>query len=265
MAAVNPIKDRKQLKLAGKFISKQQLGYQAIYHIGISTGLRCTDITELEWANINFDKGTVTVNENKGTRAAKARARLKVLEQVKGELIALNSDDTKAMMNIFITKPKNIYSLIPGNLKASVDHRIKEAIAKAPAKSRTAKLSPKALTALRSLNSKNSKIDGGLIFSRNTFKSNRAKNTDGVISRQSVYRLFKLLEAYLVSIGEKVSNLGAHSARKIAAWCLYTASNHNIALVMKAMGWSSEVMVLRYLAIGDSEEQDAFELAHKGM
>ena len=74
-----------------------------------------------------------------------------------------------------------------------------------------------------------------------------------------------MLEAHLVGIGEKVSNLGAHSARKIAAWCLYTASNHNIALVMKAMGWSSEVMVLRYLAIGDSEEIEAFELAHKGM
>jgi hypothetical protein len=74
-----------------------------------------------------------------------------------------------------------------------------------------------------------------------------------------------MLETYLISLGEKVANLGAHSARKIAAWCLYIASNHNIALVMKAMGWSSEVMVLRYLAIGDSEEQDAFELAHKGM
>lgn len=265
MAAVNPIKDRKQLKLASKFISKQQLGYQAIYHIGISTGLRTTDITELEWSCINFDKGTVTLNENKGTRAAQARARLKVLEQVKGELIALNSADTKAMMNIFITKPKDIYSLIPGNLKASVDHRINEAIGKAPAKTRTAKLSPKALTALRTLKDKNHNIDGGFIFSRRTFSSNRAKNIDGVISRQSVYSLFKMLETYLIGMGEKVASLGAHSARKIAAWCLYIASNHNIALVMKAMGWSSEVMVLRYLAIGDSEEQDAFELAHKGM
>ncbi len=265
MASVNPIKDRKHLKQAAKFIQTQELGYQAIYHIGVSTGLRTTDITELEWANINFTNGTVTLAENKGTRAAQARSRLKVLNEVKLELIALNSADTKAMMNIFITKAKDIYSLIPANLKPSIDTRIQNAITKTTAKTRTAKLSPKALTALRKLHSKNNKLDGGLVFSRNTFKSNRAKNIEGVISRQAVYRLFKRLETHLLSLGEKVANLGAHSARKIAAWCLYTSSSNNIALVMKVMGWSSESMVLRYLAIGNEEEQTAFELAHASM
>ncbi|RJL24675.1 hypothetical protein D5R89_19780 [Vibrio cholerae] len=45
--------------------------------------------------------------ENKGTKARKARARLKVLESVKNELIAASSvSDPAAMMRIFITPPK---------------------------------------------------------------------------------------------------------------------------------------------------------------
>ena len=265
MASVNPIKSKVSLKKASEWIKTRQLGYQAIYHIGISTGLRTTDITELEWVNVDFKKGAVTINENKGTRASKARARLKVLDEVKNELIAINSNDTKAMMNIFITKAKDIYKLVPCNLIKAVDDRITNAMNKAKVKTRTAKLSPKALTVLRKLKSKNEKIDGGLVFSRNTFSSNRAKNIDGVITRQSVYKLFKSLEKHLVSIGEEVSNLGAHSARKISAWCLYKASGHNIGLVMQSMGWSSELMVLKYLAIGGEEEQEAFTLAHAYM
>jgi integrase len=262
MAAVQPIKDKLALKESARFIAKQGLAYQAIYHIGIGSGFRTTDITELQWEDIDFKNGTVTIAENKGTRQAQARQRLKVLEQVKNELIALNADDTRKMMQLFITKVKDIYELIPNEMLKSVDQRIEQAMTKAKAKIRTAKLSPKALTALRELWSKFGHLGEKSVFHRMVLRnSNRAKNDEGVITRQSVYKLFKRLEAHLVLAGHRTLNLGAHSARKTSALCLYIASNHNIALVMSVFGWSSEAMVLRYLCIGENESASVFDEA----
>lgn len=269
MAAVTPIKS-KQLKLAAKWISKQAPYYQAIYHIGTGSGFRTSDICRLRWSNVNLDKGTVSIEESKGTLASKARARLKVLTDFKNELIAMHTGDTAKMMQIFITKPKDIYplakSLLAASCVAALDARIEQAKKNAPVKSRTAKLSPNAILALRKLKDKHTVggayLGGDSIFAKCIVSdSNRAVGCEGVLSRQSVYRLYKRLQQHLESIGEAIGKLGAHSGRKTAALMLYVSSGHNIGLVMQVMGWSSEQMVLRYLGLNNDDSDAAFEKA----
>jgi len=122
-------------------------------------------------------------------------------------------------------------------------------------KVRTARLSPKALTELRHRRSKNGSFDDGFIFNRNTLKSNRAVNCSGVLTRQSVWRVMKLVQKYLCSIGENVK-LGSHSLRKIYSRALYDTTK-DIALLMQAIGHSSPEMSLRYIGLGQCDQDAA--------
>ena len=255
-ATVQPIAGKQNIKQAGQYIKKNHdRAFYLAWLIGIATGYRITDILELTWENIDFAAGTVSLAENKGTRARKARARLKVLDSVKNELIALYSTDAAKMMRIYTTPTKDIYSLIPESMKQGVNCRIIAAQEAVKPKIRTARLSPKALTELRHRHSKNGLIDDGFIFNRNTLKSNRAKNIEGVISRQSMWRVMKLVEGFLCSIGENVK-LGSHSLRKTFARGLYNVTK-DIALLMQAIGHSSPEMSLRYIGLGQTDQDAA--------
>ena len=266
MAYVEPIADKKHLKKAGQYIKQNfDPAYSLIWQIGIETGYRITDITEMKYADIDHDTGTIKIAENKGSRANKARARLKVLEQVKNELIATHSNDKNKMMQVFITKPKDVYKLIEGAHKLGVDNRISEAMDKAPAKFRTAKLSAPTLLKVKARAKKYSAIDDGFLFSRATMRnSNRAKNIAGVITRQSCYKVFSQLTGFMATLGQKVK-IGAHSLRKIFARTLYTSSGNNIGLLMKVIGHSSPEMSLRYIGINDTEQLNAMDVMFEYM
>ncbi|HIO11945.1 MAG TPA: integrase [Methylococcales bacterium] len=259
MAYVEPIIDKNHIKKASRFIKDNFDGaYHLIWKLGTETGLRITDLCELEYSNFDYDNRTVKIAENKGTRANKARAKLKVLEQVKNELIALFSSDTNEMMKVFITKPKDIYSLIPDTLKPLIDVRIKDAEDKAPVKYRVAKIGLPTITKIQARQRKYSKIDNGQLFSRSTLSSNRARNIAGVISRQACYKVFSQLTEFMATLGTKVK-IACHSLRKIFARHLYVSSGNNIGLLMKVLGHSSEQMSLKYIGINQDEELDAID------
>jgi len=259
MSYVEPITDKRDVKKATKFIKDNfDSAYSLIWAIGIETGYRITDITQIKYSDIDFDKQTINIAENKGSKSNKARARLKVLEQVKNELIAMHSNDNQLMMKVFITKPKDVYALIPENLLPLIDQRIRDAMDKAPLKYRSAKMSAKTIKAIQLRAAKFGRISEGYIFSRLTLSSNRAKNTDGVISRQSCYRVFSQITGFMESLGKKVK-VACHSLRKIFARHLYTSSGNNIGLLMRAIGHSSPEMSLRYIGIDDTEQLEAID------
>ena len=176
MAYVNPIANKQHLLIAEQHIKANfDAAYHLIWKVGTETGFRITDITEMKYSNIDFEKGTITIAENKGTKSRKARARLKVLEQVKNELIAANSSSPEKMMQVFITPVKDIYPLVGDLMRPMVDKRIQDAMQSAPEKTRTAKLSKRTLNMIKRRSEKFRAIDEGFIFSRRTLKSNRAK------------------------------------------------------------------------------------------
>ena len=259
MAYVEPIADKHHVKAAARFIKDNfDPAYSLIWQIGIETGYRITDITELKYSDIDHDNCTIKVAENKGTRSNQARARLKVLEQVKNELIAMHTNDSQKMMQVYITKPKNVYSLIGDELKPLIDARIETAISKAPVKYRTAKLSKPTMLKIKARGKKYNFIDDGYLFARSTMKSNRAKNSTGVITRQSCYRVFSQLTGFMLTLGQKV-RIACHSLRKIFARHLYTSSGNNIGLLMKVIGHSSPAVSLRYIGINDNEQLNAMD------
>ena len=259
MSAVQPIADKHHVRKAARFIKDNfNPAYALIWQIGIETGYRITDITELKYTDIDYDNGLIKVAENKGTRANKARARLKVLEQVKNELIAKYSNDNQKMMQVYITKPKDMYGLIQDELKPLIDERIAVAISKAPVKYRTAKLSAPTLLKIKARAKKFNFIDDGQLFAKATMSSNRAKNETGVITRQSCYRVFSQLTGFMATLGEKVK-VACHSLRKIFARSLYISSGNNIGLLMKVIGHSSPEMSLRYIGINDNEQLTAMD------
>lgn len=257
MAYVNPIANKQHLIIAEQHIKTNfDAAYHLIWKIGTETGFRITDITEMRYENIDFQKGTVTIAENKGTKSRAARARLKVLEQVKNELIAANSSSPEKMMQVFITPVKDIYPLVTDLMRPMVDKRIDEAMQNAPEKTRTAKLSKRTLKLIQARQERYRAIDEGNIFSRRTLASNRARNAEGVISRQACWKVFSKLTDVLKGLGE-VIKVGCHSLRKIFARHLYFATGKDIGLLMRTIGHSSPEMSLRYIGITEQEELEA--------
>lgn len=262
MAYVQPISNKQHLVIAESHIQANfDAAYHLIWRVGIETGFRITDITEIRYSDIDFDKGTISIAENKGTKARKARARLKVLEQVKNELIAANSANPSAMMNVFITPAKEIYPLVTDVMLPLVDKRIAEAMEAAPEKKRTAKLSNRTIEMIKARQERYSLFDGGNVFSRRTLSSNRARNTEGVITRQACWKVFSTLTDVISKLGEKVK-IACHSLRKIFARHLYHATNKDIGLLMRTIGHSSPEMSLRYIGITETEELAAADSLH---
>ena len=257
MSYVSPISNKQHLVIAENHIkSSYDVAYHLIWRIGTETGFRITDITEIQYKDIDFSKGVIRIAENKGSKARKARARLKVLEQVKNELIAAHSSDPAKMMSVFITPAKEIYPLVTDVMRPLVDKRINDAMEAAPEKFRTAKLSKRTLDMLKARQEKYRAIDDGNVFSRRTLSSNRARNTEGVITRQACWKVFSKLTDVLNGLGEAIK-VGCHSLRKIFARHLYFATDKDIGLLMRTIGHSSPEMSLKYIGITQEEELNA--------
>ena len=258
MAYVEPITNKQHVLLAEQHIkANHDQAYWLLWRIGCETGFRVTDITEIRYEDVNFNTGVISIAENKGTKARKARARLKVLEIVKNELIALNSSDPSAMMKVFITPVKDIYQLVPDTLRPSVDSRIEKAQAAAPEKRRAAKVSKRTLEAIKARQEQYGVISDGNVFARATMRtSNRARNTNGVLTRQAVWAVLSKLTDYLGGLGKAV-RIGCHSMRKTFARHLYEATGRDIALLMRTIGHSSPAMSLKYIGITTDEELTA--------
>lgn len=66
MSKVYPI-DKTQLNQAQSWMKKHaDRGFWLIFRLGIETGLRVTDLTEIEWSDIDFDKRQMTILKIRG-------------------------------------------------------------------------------------------------------------------------------------------------------------------------------------------------------
>ena len=159
-------------------------------------------------------------------------------------------------MQVFITPVKDIYPLVSDLMRPMVDKRISEAMQAAPDKTRTARLSKRTLEMIKARHERYGAISDGNIFSRRSLKSNRARNTEGVITRQSCWAVYSKLTDVLNGLGEMIK-VGCHSLRKIFARHLYFSNDKDIGLLMRTIGHSSPEMSLRYIGITEEEELDA--------
>jgi integrase len=257
MAITQPIKSKSTIKKAFKWLDKNvDQSYGLIYRIGTLTGLRITDITELQWDSINWSERTFTVVENKGTRAAVARARLKVLEAWHKRIYTMERDNRELLDKLFLTKAKDLQSVAPAKYLPLIEDEINLAVASSKKKIRVVDIHPSLIPILKARYEAFNKIDNGDIFSRSTMKSNRAKNVDGVISRQSCWKVFRSMGEALTTLKDKIKG-SCHGMRKTFARMLYKANNYDLNLVMQIMGWSDIKMVMRYLGFDEEQRKEA--------
>lgn len=256
MSAVQVISDKRLLKKAERHI-KHHHGdtYWLIWRIGIETGLRIGDLSRLKYENINFQTGEVTVIESKGTLARQARARHKVLKNVKNELLNHYKNNSTKLLSVYVCDYRNILSHVPRTWKKGIEHRLEDATKNAPVKKRVAYLRSDTLKALRKREQKWQGKDQGNVFSRATLCSNRAKNSKGVISRQACWQVFSSLSGYISELCHY--KLGCHSLRKIFARHLYQSNDKDIGLVASIIGHQSVTTTLRYIGISDEDTRRA--------
>ena len=252
MSLVHPIPQNMLPRAENWLRENHDPAFTLAFKVGIETGLRISDILSLRWENITGN--TITIAEAKGTKARAARAARKVLEQVKRELIVHYGNDPQMMMKVFITSPADIIPLIPKEMARDVAERVKAARDASPAKYRTVKLSKRTAEMLARRREKYSDIDEGNVFSRRTLRgSNRAKNQNVVLTRQTVWSVFSKLNEVLGT----VKRIACHSLRKVFARGLYFSSGKDIGLLMSVIGHSSPSMSLRYIGINDDDEDVA--------
>lgn len=267
MSTVQPIIKRKHIKKCGIYIRDNfDPAYHLIYLFGIDTGFRITDITEMKYSNFCFDTNTVSIIENKGLRAKRARARVDAMGTYLSDIVNYYRTDAPMFRRATKLKAREVYGqqinvetgkpsgeivfndLVPREMRDEILLDIKVAVNRVSKAARETDVDPKIMSMLKERQAKYKDVDDGNIFARSTLASNRAKSGAGVITRQACWRVFSKLSGFLSSLGTKVK-IAAHSLRKCFARTLYESSNNNIGLVMTLIGHSSPEMSLRYIAI----------------
>lgn len=254
MAATQPIKKSSTIKKAIKYLDKNHNPmFSLIYQLGCRTGLRITDITELQYDDIDWEECTITIEENKGTRGNRARARLKVLQAWHKRLFLLEKDNDQLKEQLFLTKPKDLLDILPEKYEDLINPEIETAMSNAKAKVRTVDIPKSLIIALKQRKHKYNKIDDGFVFSKRTLDSNRARGwhcedetVKPVVTRQSCLAVFKKMQSALDKLGEKVRAC-CHGMRKTFARRLYEENSKDLNIVMQTMGWSDVGMVMHYL------------------
>jgi integrase len=219
----------------------------AYFDLSLETGWRTADVANLRYDAINWAEGTVTITVAKQTRAAQTRAQSKGLREVREELKAqaFAAGDFGAYMAWDRATADEVAEQVT---EAQVD-RIAQLVGSARQKVDTKKISPALLKRLAAMRDAAFWADG-FVFSRALTSSNSSRLQSGAaITRQTVWaRLRGVFDSLAGSLGAKLS---AYSLRKAFAVALYHASGKSLAVVMKAMGHSSEAMSLRYMGMDD--------------
>lgn len=286
MAKTAPIKTAGTIKQAIKWLSRNQdEAYQLAYRLMCNTGLRVTDTTEIAWDDVNFEDRTITIQENKGTRGNKARARLKVLEEWHKTLFMLETDNKELKEALFMSKPKDLLGrkanpkkgieelpcLVPDKYIEVVNAQIQQAVSHAKPKLRTVDITKELVITLKQRKHANQGKDDGFVFSKRVMKSNRSRGWHSeddsrlpVITRQAVLMAFKKMQSALEATGVKI-NAFCHGLRKTYARFLYEHNGRDLNTVMQTMGWSDVGMVMRYLGYDEENRKTANTNAQNAM
>lgn len=289
MALTKPIKSNCTLKKAVKWLdNNKNEAFPLLYTLLANTGLRVTDATEIMWSDINFSDGSLTVQENKGTRGNLARARNKVLEKWHRNLYHL-VNDSDFREQLFSRKPKDILgrkektitkngrtmtlkkldSIVPARYLEQIKEEIEEAQFNAPVKTRVVDIPNSLLIRLKERRNKYQAIDEGYVFHKMTLRSsNRARgwlsnssDKKPVITRQSVFKAFKAMQS---AIDEKIEAC-AHGLRKTFARFMYLSNGRDLNAVMIRMGWSDVSMCLRYLGFDEDDRKQTSNNTHEAI
>lgn len=271
MSKTQPIKTQNLIKKAIAWLTKNSdSAYPLLYKIMVMTGLRVTDTTEIKYSDIDYDELTITIEENKGTRSNKARAKLKILEKWHANLFRLEADNKELREELFLSKPKHLLNLfnLPMKYFDTIQHEIIEAQRSAKIKIRVVDITHELAQKLKKRQEENKGNDDGFLFAKKIMRSNRARgwkksNNDQlpVVTRQSVLNAFKIMQEALKSTGTKIK-AHCHGLRKTFARFLYNANKKDLNIVMTTMGWSDIKMVMMYLGYDEEQRKTANNNAH---
>lgn len=241
-----PYESKKQVAQGARYLEGRYDPAVALgFRIGGATALRISDVIHLKYdENINYETNTIRLVESKRFKQAQSQARIKALKKFKGTLFAVLKDDVQKAQ-LLMCADKDIYDLVPIRFLPTIDKSIAEFVGKVKKTWREIKVPKKLMNKIKARQKKFKGIDDGFIFSRKTLKGNRAKNMEGVISRVYMWQCF-------ASISDELNlsfNTSCHQLRKSFAVFLYRETGNNMAMVMEAVGWSSDKILLRYLSI----------------
>jgi integrase len=254
----SPIYDRiEQQKVLSHIEETLDPMYALYWRLGVATGWRLSDILELEFSDIDFTTGKASIVVNKQTKSAEARAFNKVLatwKQKVKQLAAMNGDHTRYMQADMIDI-KDISSLLNEEQTEQLEQDLIKAVSNAPIKRDTKQLPAKCLELIAERQAMNH--HDNFIFSRSLMTSNRARNVNGRVARQGIWKgLDKVFDWFKDNVNACLK-LSAYSTRKTFAYRMLKGVNgteQNISEVMQAFGHSSIAMTMKYLGLASKAD-----------
>ncbi|MFI3256503.1 MAG: tyrosine-type recombinase/integrase [Psittacicella sp.] len=243
------IKDLNEAMVIKNKLENKAVLYGIIFDVGISTGMRVSDILRLTGSNLKYNKKKeeykISFIESKGTKARITRAKNLVLNKYRDigvSILESNIKDKEQAIELKLTANKDIYNLLPSSLKAMCDKDIAIAIKKAPKKERDVGIRKDLFDSLYNLAYRNKKYTN--IFCLHNLKP--ASKSNKPITRLSVYNAIK-------AVTDIEDNIGTHSMRKTFARALYESNDKDVGLVMRVIGHATPAMSLHYIGIDEED------------
>lgn len=247
--------------------------YHLIYLISVSTGARISDVCKMHIDNFDLDNAKVTFYENKGSKANMARAKHAVLVKMHKVLLQHYSGDKENSFEVGVMRPREVYGkqlckktgkpvgkvvfhpLVPEFMQPRILKEVEIAVHGAEFKEKTARITPQIIQLIKERQAKYGAINDGFLFSKLSLKSNRARgNGEGVITRQSCWKVFSQISEFVTSLGEKLK-VSCHGLRKTYCRQMYINSGNDIAKVMKFIGHADVGQTLTYLGIKQDDDR----------
>lgn len=254
----SPIYERiEQQKVLARIESTLDPMYALYWRLGVATGWRLSDILELEFSDIDFNTGKASITVNKQTKSAEARAFNKVLATYKQKIkqLAAMEGDHGRYMQADMADIKDIASMLNAEQTAQLEQDLIKAVSNAPIKRDTKQLPIKCLELIAERQAMNH--HDNFVFSRSLMASNRARNIEGRVARQGIWRgLSKVFEWFKENVNACLK-LSAYSTRKTFAYRLLkgvSGTEQNISEVMQAFGHSSIAMTMKYLGLASKAD-----------
>lgn len=256
----SPIHSRiEQQAIQARIDSELGSTYSLWWRLAIATGYRTTDVCEIKFSDIDFSTGTVAITINKQTRAATARAANRVLKEwhFKLKQKAHQAGDHKLYLDIDISGYKQIEQFLTDEDMRQLEVDLTEAVNNAPVKRDSKKLPKKLLDEIKKRQEMN--IWDDYVFSRHLAGSNRARNCDGNITRQAVWKALKPIFDWFASKVNGEIKLSAYSSRKTYAINLMNQAvsmgKDGLSIVCDSLGHSSISQTKKYLMLSSEAQK----------
>lgn len=230
--------------------------YALIFRVTVLTGLRISDVLSLKYST-HLKGADIVIVESKQKKGAEAKARLKALANAREHATAA-CETRGEVLALMRTKPKNIYPLLPDDIKKSADAEIAERIAALKHNKKVCPLPDYLVAQLEARQKKYKAVDGGFIFASETLKYKHYTKGAHPINRTTVWKIFS-------KIADECGfdfNTAVHQLRKTFSVMLHQSTGNNGALVVKTMGWADDSYLQTYLDIENDKPNAAVNELH---